>query len=180
MGVAAEDLRQLRDDFFAFADDDRVEKGRHRFRVHGDAGAAGDDQRPGGAGGCGLVRACGGQGRDAGLQQHLHHIEVIHLVRNGEGQDIKIVQVALRLQRDERAAGLASALVPKDAFANDIGQGVEGLIDDLQRQAGHAHVVSVRKGQGNAQASAPIFEDGAAFFGELRFGLRDLVPLHAW
>jgi hypothetical protein len=53
------------------------------------------------------------------------------------------------------------------------------LIDDLQRQAGHAHVVGVGKSQGYAQASAPVLEDGAVFFFELRFGLRDLVPLHA-
>ena len=91
MDLAAEDGRELGNDLFAFTDDDGVEERRHRLRVHGDARPACDDERPRRPIRPGVRAALGGQGRDAGLQEHLHDIEVIHFVGNGEGQHVEFI-----------------------------------------------------------------------------------------
>ena len=92
--------------FLALADDDGVEEGGHRLRVHGDARPAGDQQRP-------ALVAVGRQRRQAGLAQHLHHVEVVHLVGDGEGPDRELVHPLLGLQRQQRPPGLPAALVPE-------------------------------------------------------------------
>ena len=110
--VAAE-FDKVRHRLFALADEDGVEEGRHRLRVHGHARPAGDQQRPRAA-----VPLCarlpvGGQRRHAGLAQHFDDVEVVHLPRDGEGPDVELVGGAAALQREQRLAGLAAPFSQK-------------------------------------------------------------------
>ncbi len=145
------------------ADQDHVEEGGQGFRVHGDAGTPGDQQRPGLPvpllGGL----AIRGQGRHLGLAQHLHHIEVVHLPGDGEGPDVELIRRPSVFQRKQGLAGVRVALGPEDALADHVRVLVEAAVEDLERQAAHPHIVAVGEGEGHGPLAAPILEDCALF-----------------
>lgn len=155
LGGIAQEVEQGGEDDFALADGDSVKKGGQGFRVGGNGGTAGNEER------VAPVPLLGPEGQ-AGLLQHGHQVEIVHLEGDGEAQQSKIAHVAARLQRAERP-GLCTAAVPKDALADHVRLGVEQAIQSVNGQAGHAQVVSVGEGQRYRQPATPLFVNGASF-----------------
>ena len=54
----------------------------------------------------------------------------------------------------------------EDPFADDPMISVEGFIDGVETQIGHAHGVAIRKSQGYAQFPAPVFKNCPPLFGQ--------------
>ena len=161
MGRKAQ-LHQVWHGLFALADEDGVKDRRHRFGVHRDARAAGNEQRPGASIPLARCLPVGRTRGDAGLAQHLDHVEIVHLPRDGKCPQVELVGRALALDRLQRLAGLRAPLFPEDALADDVGLGVEHAVEQLQGEAAHADEIRRGHAEGDAQAAAPIFIDGAA------------------
>ena len=154
-----EKIDQIIHHLFALTHDDGIEEGSHRFGVHGDARPAGDEQGP-------RFVSVLGQRRHSGLSQHLHHVEIVHFVGDGESPHREISDMSPRLQAEQGPSCLLPTFVPENTFAHDALMLIEAAIQDLQRQRAHAHVVAVGEGQGHRQPPAPVFEDRAGFVGE--------------
>ena len=109
-----------------------------------------------------------GPERDVGALQRLHHVEVVVLVGEREGDHREVLEWALRLHRDDRGRALRGALaalgrVHERALADEVGVGVEQRVDRLQSEVGHADVVGVGVDEGDRDASAPVLLHVAAF-----------------
>ena len=68
----------------------------------------------------------------------------------------------------------------EDPFADDIIIAVQGFIDGLEAQVGHANGIAVGKSQGNTKLPAPVFKDGSPFFGQPLLLPLLQFPQHVW
>ena len=124
----------------------------------------------------GIVLALLGQRRNAGLPQHRRDVEIVHLERDGERPDIELRRRRPRFQAERAAARGQRLLIPEDAFAHHVGPAVPGAIEDLQRQAGHAHGVAIRVGQRHRELAPVILINRAGLAAQHRLRRLNLLP----
>ncbi|OGD29491.1 MAG: hypothetical protein A2Y56_05330 [Candidatus Aminicenantes bacterium RBG_13_63_10] len=118
-----------------------------------------------------FVRARGLTKRDSPEVEHGEDVAVVELVQQGETQDVEPVKRRFRLEGDQGPAAPPQGLFhvrpgSEDSLGGPVRHGVEPVIEDLLSQVGHADLVDVGKGQGQAKP------DGVR-------ALADLVPFAA-
>src|SRR5207248_10170902 len=100
-----------------------------------------------------------GPERQAGEIEHLEHVQVVELERDGEADDVELGDRALALPGEERHPRAAELLLverigKEDPLADGIVALVEEAVDQLVAEVGHPQPVDVRKGEGETKAPA--------------------------
>src|SRR5690606_24447028 len=132
------------------------DEGRYWFRVVAGM-AAGDDQRVAGV----TIFAAHGH---PGQVQHVQHVGVELLVGQADAQHVEVANGVFGLQRGEGYAPLAHHLFHvgprrEDALGQQVAVRVDDVVERHQPQVGHADVVDVGEGQGNAEIDlVPILD----------------------
>ena len=148
-------------DLFALADDEQVDKGRHRLGVDSRRAPCPDQREK-----RRTLRTAQGQARHV---QHVQHGRIGHLVADGKGDRIEGRQRIAALQGVEGDAGLLHLgihVAPgcKNALAPDEGQAVHRLVQNAHTQIGHADLIGVRKTEGKTQLDrVPVLQDLIVF-----------------
>ena len=128
----------------ALADDEEVDKRRHRLRVRC-RGTTGHDYRQ-------QVWPVRASERDAAHVQHVEHRRERHLVAYRESDRVELAQRIAAFQRVERDVRLLHLLVhvaPRrvNALTPDIVEAVHGVIQDAHAEVRHAYLIGVRKAE---------------------------------
>ena len=160
----AERAPESGDQRFALAGSDDVGERRKGFGIDERHRSADHDKRV-------TLAPLGRIARDAGQAQQREHIDVVPLERHREGDDVKIADRRLRLERDQRRPGGQQILKfllrrQEHALAHHIVFRVEEAVDGLKAEVRHPDPVGVREGQGDAQTIAMRLDDVADFFRE--------------
>ncbi|OPY06515.1 MAG: hypothetical protein A4E67_01433 [Syntrophaceae bacterium PtaB.Bin038] len=166
-----EDPGDLRDDLLALADDEGVEEGGHGQRVER-AGSPGDHD------GVAVAPVLRAQGHAPEVEQG-QDVRVGKLVLQGDADEIEGRKRRARLEgREPQPArpqpGFHVRPGGVDALGADVRVGVQDGVEDLQAQVGHAHLVGVGKGQGNAKAAGgAVLDRGVGLAAGVSAGLLD-------
>ena len=162
-------LGELHQIILSLANGEAVEKVCHRLRVIG-AGATADDD------GILLAARIGAQ-RDTPQQQHAQCGGIAHLIAKGDAEDIKIGDGVPRFVRPEwniQLAHLFLHIYPRAEYAltPDIGVGVQRAVQKAHAEIGHADLVGVGKGEGEARLDLGfVFEYGTVLTARVAPGL---------
>jgi len=145
-----EDPGDLGDHLLPLADDEGIEEGGHGERVER-TGPAGDHDR------VAIAPVLRPPGHPPEVE-HRQDVRVGQLVLQGEADEVKGPERRAGFERPERQPMLPQPRLHVrpggvDALGADVRAGVQDGVEDLQAQVGHAHLVGVRKGQGDAQAA---------------------------
>ena len=138
-------------DLFAVADDHGVEKRGHGFGVER-ATAAGDDQRP-------PLAPVGGAEGNAGEVEHVQDVGVTELVGDVERQHVAGRKGRVGLQGAKGRALFAQQRGGfvgggEDPLGGEPLHAVDGFVEDAPAHVGHADLVHIGKGQGDAGPDA--------------------------
>ena len=117
-----------------FAEHEQIDKGRERLGVEG-AGASADDEGAGGA--------LGAAQRYAGQIQRFEDVAEAHLVLQGDAQEVELAHRRAAFEREQGhvlRAHQRGHVHPrgKRALAEGVFARVDGVIEDLHAQMGHA------------------------------------------
>jgi len=155
----------LDDDLLALADDEAVDEIGHRLRVV--AGVpSGDHQR---------IRriALAGQQRHPRQVEQRQHIGVKLLIRQADGEQVKIADGVLGLQAVERNPFLAHQRFHvrpggKDALRQHIRLAVDGVVEQHHPQVGHAQIVDIREGHSHPEGDPrPVLGDAVVLAADI-------------
>ena len=125
-------FQQGRHERFAFAGGNHVGEQGERLRVHEGYRAADQHQRM-------AVGPLLGAQRQPGQSQQGEDVGVVPLERDGEREDVEVVDRRLRLDRDNARAGLEEGVQlllgwQEHALAHDVGLIVEEPVNRLEAQ----------------------------------------------
>ena len=157
---------------FAVAEHEQIDKRRQRLRIEG-ARAAADDKRARGA--------VGAAQRYTGKIERLEYVAEAHLVLERDAQKVKLPHGRTALQREQRHVLFAHQrrhVHPrrKDALAKGVVARVDGVIQYLHAQVGHADFVGIGKKEGIAHIHrSRVFYDAAVLAAHVAHGFFDAL-----
>ena len=156
-----------------FARRDGIGEWRQRFRIHEGHGSTNQDER--------VATRASLRSRPQSREAHQRQdVRVVPLEGHRESQHVEVGNRGLRFDGQQRSSRreLRSQLRlgrQKHPLADDVGFGIEQLVDRLKAQIRHPDEVRIRKGQRHAQAAAMGFADVPNLLGqevESAFALR--------
>ena len=149
--------QKRRNQHLAFARRNGIGEQRERLRIHEGHGAANHDER--------IANRARLRPRPQSRQAHQRQdVRVVPLEGHRESQHVEVGDRGLRFDGQERRAGreLRGELRlgrQKHPLADDVGFGIEQLVDRLKAQVRHPDEIGIRKGQRHAQPAAVRFAD---------------------
>lgn len=159
---------------FGFAEDGEVDQVCEGFGVVGLRAADEDERVVVGAFGCGQ--------RDAGEVEHFDDVGVEHFVLDAEGDQVEVAERAVGFEGVEWEVGVSESVGgvgpgAEGSFAEDAGDGVEDVVDDVDGEGRAADGVGVGKGEGYAQVGGvPVLADHVDFAADVLGWVSDEGP----
>jgi len=176
--VLEPEFQKIREEGFCFADKEKIQKRCQWFRIQEHRNAAG-----------GYVRRRGtalfAQRWNPPQVDHLHSIVEIILKGDREDEQMEILQRPLRLDAQQPAGLLPEkwqvfGFGIENPFADNVFMSIQGFINRLEAQVGHANRIAVGKGQGNTELSAPILINRSLFLSQPSLLPLLQFPQHVW
>jgi hypothetical protein len=159
-----------------FAQKAGVQERGQRLGVEHDGNAAGDNRGE-------MFGPVCSQKRDVGQLQDFEDIEIIRFKREGESHSGKVSKGPLGLEREKRCV---TALIfleldlirQKNPLTSEVGVGIEKVVDGLETEVTHPHLIFLRVDQGHGTAMAPLPHYRPALAGQQVLQMRNNLSGH--